>query len=40
MINGIPLATGGELEYTNKAETYDHQSNTWTEIAEYPFHEW
>ena len=41
---GIPLTTGGysnytSSDYTNKAETYDYSTNTWTEVAEYPYHE-
>ena len=38
-IEGFPLATGGFMNDTNKAETYDYSTNTWTEVAEYPYHE-
>ena len=34
-----PLAVGGAYAYTNKAETFDIASNTWTEVAAYPYHE-
>ena len=36
-IDDIPLAVGGSYDYINKAETYDYQSNTWTEIGEPPY---
>ena len=37
-IDGAPLAVGG---YSNvkKAEIFDISSNTWTEVAEYPYHD-
>ena len=38
-INEAPLAVGGYSSNTNKAEILDIASNTWTEIAEYPYHE-
>ena len=38
-IDGVPLAVGGQSSTTNKAEILDITSNTWTEIAEYPYHE-
>ena len=34
---GHPLATGGYSDYTNKAETYDYTTNTWTEVAVSPY---
>ena len=37
-IDEAPLAVGGYLPNTNKAEIFDISSNTWTEIAEYPYH--
>ena len=37
-IDEAPLAVGGESPNTNKAEILDISSNTWTEIAEYPYH--
>ena len=33
-----PLAVGGYSSNTNKAEILGITSNTWTEIAEYPYH--
>ena len=36
-IEGSPLAVGGSS--TNKAETYDIATNTWTEVSDYPYHE-
>ena len=38
MIDEAPLAVGGYGPYTNKAETLDLATNTWTEVAEYPYH--
>ena len=38
-INEAPLAVGGYNSNTNKAEVLDIASNTWTEIAEYPYHD-
>ena len=39
-IDEAPLAVGGyDGSYTNKAEILDIASNTWTEIAEYPYHD-
>ena len=38
-IDEAPLAVGGENSNTNKAEILDIASNTWTEIAEYPYHD-
>ena len=38
-IDGAPLAVGGYSSNTNKAEILDISSNTWTEIAEYPYHD-
>ena len=37
-IDEAPLAVGGLSSNTNKAEILDIASNTWTEIAEYPYH--
>ena len=37
-IDEAPLAVGGESSNTNKAEILDITSNTWIEIAEYPYH--
>jgi len=37
-IDEAPLAVGGGWAETNKAEILDIASNTWTEIAEYPYH--
>ena len=38
-IDEAPLAVGGESLNTNKAEILDISSNTWTEIARYPYHD-
>ena len=38
-IDEAPLAVGGFNSNTNKAEILDIASNTWTEIAEYPYHD-
>ena len=43
-IDNTPLAVGGAYSNdgginTNKAEIFDISSNTWTEIADYPFHD-
>ena len=38
-IDEAPLAVGGDTLATNKAEILDIASNTWTEIAEYPYHD-
>ena len=38
-IDETPLAVGGYYPNTNKAETFDISSNTWTEVAVYPYHE-
>ena len=37
-IDGAPLAVGGTDSNTNKAETLDLATNTWTEVADYPYH--
>ena len=37
-VEGSPLAVGGSDPETNKAETYDISTNTWTQIADYPYH--
>ena len=34
-----PLAVGGFSTNTNKAETYGIATNTWTEVASYPYHD-
>ena len=36
-IEGSPLAVGGAGPNINKAETYDIATNTWTEVADYPY---
>ena len=38
-IDEVPLAVGGSSPVTNKAEILDISSDTWTEIAEYPYHD-
>ena len=45
MIDEAPLAVGGANSWsstgepdTNKAEILDILSNTWTEVADYPYH--
>ena len=38
-IDACPLAVGGYSSNTNKAETYDFSTNTWTEVADYPYHD-
>ena len=37
-VEGSPLAVGGSDPETNKAETYDISTNTWTQIADYSYH--
>ena len=37
-IDDAPMAVGGYSSKMNKAEILDISSNTWTEIAEYPYH--
>ena len=37
-IDGAPLVVGCGSPYTKKAEILDISSNTWTEIADYPYH--
>ena len=32
-----PLAVGGR--YTDKAESFDISTNTWTEVTDYPYHD-
>ena len=39
IIDGAPLAVGGFSTYTNKSEILDISSNTWTEVADYPYHD-
>ena len=38
-IDDAPLAVGGQSSNTKKAEILDISSNTWTEVADYPYHE-
>ena len=38
-IDDAPLAVGGTGPTIKKAEILDISSNTWTEIAEYPYHD-
>ena len=38
-IDDAPLAVGGDGPTTKKAEILDISSNTWTEVADYPYHE-
>ena len=40
-IEGHPLAVGGYTgsAYIKKAETYNISTNTWTETADYPYHD-
>ena len=39
-MEGSPLAVSGRSGSTwhNKSETYDISTDTWTEVAEYPYH--
>ena len=34
-----PLAVGGYSPNTNKAEIYDISTNSWTEVANYPYYD-
>ena len=38
-IDDAPLAVGGYGPNIKKAEILDISSNTWTEVADYPYHE-
>ena len=38
-IGKAPLAVGGSSSSDNKAETFDISTNTWTEVANYPYHD-
>ena len=38
-IDEAPLAVGGVNSSTKKAETFDVLTNTWTEVADYPYHD-
>ena len=38
-IDDAPLVVGGWGPTTKKAEIFDISSNTWTEVADYPYHE-
>ena len=39
-IDAAPLAVGGYSPNINKAEILDISSNTWTEVDNYPHHDW
>ena len=39
IIDGAPLAVGENSPNTKKAEILDISSNTWTEVADYPYHD-
>ena len=36
-IGGAPFAVGGYSLDTNKAEIFDISTNTWSEVAAYPY---
>ena len=38
-IDQAPLVVGGSNPTTKKAEVFDISSNTWTEVADYPYHD-
>ena len=38
-IDGAPLAVGGNSPTNNKAEILDVSTNSWTEVADYPYHD-
>ena len=38
-IDEAPLAVGGQNTNNKKAEIFDISSNTWTEVADYPYHD-
>ena len=38
-IDKAPLAVGGIGPKTKKAEIFDISSNSWTEVADYPYHD-
>ena len=38
-IDGAPLIVGGSEPKSKKAEVMDISSNSWTEIADYLYHE-
>ena len=38
-IDETPLAVGGMGPNTNKAEVFDILSDTWTEVADYRYHD-
>ena len=38
-IDSAPLAVGGFESNSKKAEILDLSSNTWTEVADYPYHD-
>ena len=37
--NGFPFAAGSHSPNTNKTETYNITTDTWTELEDYPYHE-
>ena len=39
IIEGSPLAVGGTGPDTKKSEILDISSNTWTEVADYSYHD-
>ena len=38
-IDESPLAVGGYNPKINKTEIFDISSNTWLEVADYPYHD-
>ena len=38
-VDDAPLAVGGYNPLIKKAEIFDISSNTWTEVADYPYHD-
>ena len=38
-IDDVPLAVGGQSSNTNKAETLDVSTNSWTDVSDYPYHD-
>ena len=38
-IDQAPLAVGDNSSNGKKAEIYDISSKTWTEVADYPYHD-
>lgn len=37
--DGSPLAVGGHDPNIKKVEIYDISANTWSEVADYPYHD-